>query len=728
MFRCANSAIYRDMYEGTFLFSDKKKVTKDRNLAEEDKEREIPRYSVDREFNPKEQMSWKFYSANDDDYKITAQDEESDDLQTPISEEQESGDKSASLKSELDEPKSTTIKPVQDIISPVLASPDAVRDSGCFPVRKSNNRDDWQREPQVHPEIQTSSIWKPRTSPLSHPNAQPDENEATSNDGKSHEVPLDLTVRDQVKPQEFPVFCTKSKGTAATKNEQQLSSLTSSTEEDMSDEESFSSLAAFCQAKVSALYAGMPPDDVITFSSERNQIERPTFIEVKDKVTVREKMIHILHKDKMTSSRDTTKSVVHFIQLDPSPQKKIKLSKPSKIKIDLSMPLCSPDAPCAISKSKEEATRRESPRQTTNLLVANVGIGENDSLTTGTESSADFDPTHKIECEEIPAIETEKISMNTNPSDEPRSEEASQHGRLGSQIEAEKSARGFIVPTSRETNGSSSLHDVPSTTTNPHRVFPVRGFKLLQSTNMYSVLFPKTDSIPVTFVQNTSSPVGFSSEVEKYTQNEYFSAVKSPLQAFSQSLCKPDQIELKPNQRSNDTSVTGIESGQKLPSIDQIFRPLNKTSLVTTPAVAANVEVSSTSENTLVPFPADNENIQTSQPTSMAVNATRHEQASTSAKQRLAYQGNTKKRPVRQNKGNHARITSMTGQSQQSPDTGWNGLTAANHLPYMYPCAPSNPSYVRWPSPYPWPHYMPMTGRCPPYFPSPIPTYNPYAK
>ena len=553
MFRCANSAIYRDMYEGTFLFSDKKKVTKDRNLAEEDKEREIPRYSVDREFKPKEQMSWKFYSANDDDYKITAQDEESDDLQTPISEEQESGDKSASLKSELDEPKSTTIKPVQDIISPVLASPDAVRDSGCFPVRKSKNRDDWQREPQVHPEIQTSSIWKPRTSPLSHPNAQPDENEATSNDGKSHEVPLDLTVRDQVKPQEFPVFCTKSKGTAATKNEQQLSSLTSSTEEDMSDEESFSSLAAFCQAKVSALYAGMPPDDVITFSSEseRNQIERPTFIEVKDKVTVREKMIHILYKDKMTSSRDTTKSVVHFIQLDPSPQKKIKLSKPSKIKIDLSMPLCSPDAPCAITKSKEEATRRESPRQTTNLLVANVGIGENDSLTTGTESSADFDPTHKIECEEIPAIETEKISMNTNPSDEPRSEEASQHGRLGSQIEAEKSARGFMVPTSRETNGSSMLHDAPSTTTNPHRVFPVQGFKLLQSTNMYSVLFPKTDSIPVTFVQNTSSPLAFHLKLKntlrmnifqqskahcKHSHNQLANLIKSSLSQINEAM------------------------------------------------------------------------------------------------------------------------------------------------------------------------------------------------
>ena len=709
-------------YEMTLvLLSDKNEVTEDRNPAEEDKEREIPRYSVDHEFNQKEQMSWKFYSANEDDYKITAQDEESNGLQTPISDEQESGDKSAVRKSELDEPKSATIKPVQGVISPVLENPDGLRVSGCF---------------LIHPEIQASSIWKPRASPLSHPNAQPDENDTTKNDGKSHEVPLDLTVRDQVKPQEVPVCCTKSNSTTAIKNKQQLS-LSSSAEEDMSDEESFSNLAAFCQAKVSALYAGMPPDDETTYNDDVNRIERPKFIEVKDKVIMREKMIRILHKDKMTSSADTEKSVVHYIRLDPSPHKKIKLTKPSKIKIDLSMPLCSPEAPYTISKSKDEVTKRESPHQAPNHLVASVGIGDHDSFTTGTESSADFKqtrklhvskviPNSKIECEEMPTVETEKTGMNTNPSDESTSEEASQQSRSASPMEVEKSAGSLTVSTSGEINGSSFLHDVPPTT-NPQRVFSVQGFKVLQSANMYSVLLPKADPIPVTFMQNISSPVGFSPG-EKYTQNEYFSVSNSPSQAFSQPAGKPDQSEIKPNQQTNDASATGTESAQKLPSIDQIFRPLNKTSLVTPPAVAANVEISGTSENSQVPLRTNNEDMQISQPVSMAVNATRHEHASTSAKSRLAYRDNTKNKSARQNKGNRASIKSMSCRSQQSPDTGWNGLSAANHLPDMYPCPPSHPSYARWSSPFPWPHYFPMTGRCPPYFPSPIPTYNPYAK
>ena len=539
-------------------------------------------------------MAWKFYSANDDDYKITAQDEESDDLQTPISEEQESGDKSVSRKSELDEPKSTVIKPVQDVISPVLENSDDLRDSGYYPFRKTNNEDDWQREPQIHPEIQNSSIWKPRTSPLSHPNAQPDENTTISNDGKSPEIPLDLTVRDQVKPQEFPVCCTKTGSTAAIKTEQRLS-LGSSTEEDMSDEESFSTLAAFCQAKVSALYPGMQSDDETTPSDDTNQVERPTFIEVKDKVSVRERMIHIIHKDKITSSADTAKSVVHLIRLDPSPQKKIKLTKPSKIKIDLSMPLCSPEAPSTISRSKEEKMNRDLPHQTPNHMV---GIEEYESLTTETESPADFEQTYKIhvskempnskiECEEIPTMDTEKTSLNKNPSDEPSSEEASQYGRPGSQIEVEKSTLSLMGSTSREINGSPLLHGA-SPITNPHKIFPVQGLKVLPTANMCSVLYPKTDPIPVTFVQNISTPVGFSSEVENCTQNQYYSTTNNTLQAFSPSS----------NQQSVVTSVTGTESGQKLPSIDQIFRPLNKTSLVTTPTVAANVEISGTSENT----------------------------------------------------------------------------------------------------------------------------------
>ena len=208
----------------------------------------------------RDKLQWQFYSANDDDYKIASQDQESDDSQTPIAEEKEPP--SNVSQSESAESRPVVIKPVQDLVSPVLASLEELEDTVLYSISETKDSDHWEREKQMKPEIQSSSIWKPMTSPMGDPNAQlNNESDDPRNDAKRLETPVDLSTREKFQTRRRTETANWTKPNALADANVGQSSLLNSSDDEIPDEESFSTLAAFCQAKVTALYGGMTPDE-----------------------------------------------------------------------------------------------------------------------------------------------------------------------------------------------------------------------------------------------------------------------------------------------------------------------------------------------------------------------------------------------------------------------------------------------------------------------------------
>ena len=679
-----------------FFILGKTKNSKKRSSVEEDKNRETPRCSSEQDsFTKKEQM-WKFYSANDDDYKIAAQDEESDDFLTPISEEPESGEK-LNIENFHSNCQPTTIKPVQGVRSPTLESPEDLENTERSLTGRPDSGDNWQRE-QVHPEIQASSIWKPRTSPLSHPNAQPDENNRKTNDEKSHEVPLDLTVREQVKPQENNA---PRASFVSALNIEKRPCCNNSSDDDLSDEESFSTLAVFCQAKMNALYSGIPPDEEVTSrhgSSQNVQTAETKPTTVRDEIASRQNIQQTCHQDRTTWSTDNINPIVpiHLIRKDSPPmQKKIKYTHPNKIKVDLSMPFCSPESRVArsVPSQDEQHTKEES----------------------GNDEEVNYQTISEEPVEEK-AMYTSYVVQGTSSEETIKAnitsvlEEGEHVNQTGNQ-ETDKSICGYVIPTSQEINASCS--PIASATPDSHRLLLVQD---LQGTDMGPPLFSKTNPVPIALLQqNEPFQAEIPGEVEKHDQDyNHFSVIEHTPEACSSNFRGNEKVNNLTQE--NATIISTTQSHQKLPSIEQIFKPISKTSVVTTPVVAANVEVSATSENITVPMSSNNVGIEISEATNHVERPRQTSHAPT----------DSKKTAIRQNKRNHTNNAGNLG--WQNVGVGWNTFPSTSHVQYTYPCAPPQPSYARWPSPYPWAHYVPMAGRCPPYFPSPVPSYNPYAK
>ena len=168
---------------------------------DDDLEKETARENTDHQlFASHEEVHWRFHSASDNGYKVTTEDHDSDDSQTPIAEEQEVTDTSDVPKSQPVVPKPVLIKPVKDLVSPVLDSLHSLGDTVLYSITERESLEDWERHIQIQPEIQSSSIWKPMTSPLGHPNVQlAKESETTSGAGKTYGSPVDLSVKECVK-------------------------------------------------------------------------------------------------------------------------------------------------------------------------------------------------------------------------------------------------------------------------------------------------------------------------------------------------------------------------------------------------------------------------------------------------------------------------------------------------------------------------------------------------
>ena len=235
--------------------------------------------------------------------------------------------------------------------------------------------------------------------------------------------------------------------------------------------------------------------------------------------------------------------------------------------------------------------------------------------------------------------------------------------------------------------------------------------------------------IPVTFMQSVPPLNVIDTNVQ---ESQSSVTIQEAAVVSSSKTDEARQGDGKVDQINKPTTVTDSQSIQKLPSIDQIFKPLAQTSLVTTPpSVAANVEVSSlpvVGSNSCVHLNlnTDKGTVTSSQSTDLPANSRGEETSPTVSLESMQIMKN--KRADR-HKGQSSAATSFTAASQSSNAYhGWKGYPTMNKMPqYMYPpYPPTHPSYMRWPGVYSWPPCMPMASRYPPFYPCPLPSYNAY--
>ena len=683
----------------------------------DDKERETARENTDQASSSGDRMQWKFYSANDDDYKIISQDQESDESQTPIAEDQESTDAAGVLRSEPIEPESMVMKPIQDLVSPVL---DELEDTILYSITEAKDSDDWERGKQIKPEIQSSSIWKPMISPLGDPNAQlTNECDNTRNDAKRPEIPVDLSTREKIKtPRSKDIVENMAKVNIKNDtNALQFSLLNSSSDDEIPDEETFSTLAAFCQAKVTALYSGMTPE-----KKSDNCKVRP-YKNIITKVSPKpynKNTVSVIKKDDQGPIASVTKPVLQLVRIDPPPPKMMKLAKPNRVKIDLSMPLCSAIESTTISGIEEESMMQETKSEMLNTGSVNLPAPEITSDVNATPEKKVLWPNIKSlvntepcqRANEEPYITMSKVVDTTaleKSADFVQNNLRTEIPMIGSSVQtlSPQQSSQMMVPSAQLNEGLREILTSPRKLTQTPFVPPN---PLIQSAPNC-----KIDLQPGTFPQFVQSM----NVVDNCAQNPHvqFSVTTSMLEptAESSSLITDEATRVDHNVDQISEQATGTDAGslEKLPSIDQIFKPLAQTSLVTTPTVAANVEVTS--------LPAVGNSSVHSQ---VGTDKARYKNLPTIPWESMqATENKTSGR--NKNQSNAALATSQATNAY----SGWKRLPMINNVPppYMYrPYLPTHPNYMRWPNPYPWPPYMSMGGRYPSHYPCPVPSYNAY--
>ncbi len=281
--------------------------------------------------------AWSFYSANDDDYKLAAtQDEDSDESHTPIAEEVEVPEVSQEGEaSQSADASRQQIEPVEDTESPVLHSPHCVGDVVL------HNTDGWDQDVQLKPNVQSNSIWKPLASPLGDPNEHLADNTSEATSEKTSEVPVDLSRNKETKPETERQEKTKTTKVVKPDPEEQYLMPTSS-DDDSSDEDALSTLAAYCQAKLDALYDGFSPNGAPQDQlppmrkTSKSAQQMPVLVTTVDK---RPTTIIAHRPPANTNTKAPETPLLSLVRVSP-PRKRLKLT-PSRVKVDLSMPLCS---------------------------------------------------------------------------------------------------------------------------------------------------------------------------------------------------------------------------------------------------------------------------------------------------------------------------------------------------------------------------------------------------
>ena len=549
------------------------------------------------------------------------------------------------------------------------------------------------------------------------------------------------------------------------------SSSFNSSDDDITDEETFSTLAAFCQAKVTAVYNGIPRDDT---SSEIHNVQyqfnnRKTSVGVDMKTSSNKNVIRIYSKSDEVTFSNTAKPIMSVLRIDPPPAKKTKLAQPNRVKVDLSMPLCSPRKFPMTSNSKIKSKLAEEPEQMSpeaspksKIIVAfsaNLPPVSGEIKPNYTRNEDICTVSTKPDQERsFPSVTSNMQTRQLNPEDREGTQIDQSHHTITRENKAsparyiylpkDYSARSLAMASSGRSLFLPNTPQMPvpftqlkdgsgRTIMTPQRFLHTGDLSLAPNPGKCTMTGSNFGLVPVTAVAALTnkvqpSKVTVSSEARRYAEKPTFIINTSITQnAVQRSVSKADAEPGKPEECQGGQSAVAADtqSVQRLPSIDQIFKPRAKTSLAaSTVASASRVSLVPTiHKNMYVPSHMDTPETATVVAVQAAYVPTEISRvgypSNMSIESMHVYEDNKNDFHKRTIKATHSNMAS-DDMSQTSPYSGWNRYPAINKVTYLYPASYPNP--VRWPSPIAWPHYLPTAGRYRPYYPSGIPSCNTY--
>ena len=267
----------------------------------------------------------------------------------------------------------------------------------------------------------------------------------------------------------------------------------------------------------------------------------------------------------------------------------MKLAKPNRVKIDLSTPLCSAMESATISSSRKEPVVQEAKPDLLNIRSINPP---------STQITSDGKPPHEETSPgtniaivtELRQDQTEETTVNKDKTSEENDATSMETNtgyvinNLQKEILATAGQTLFLQQSSQMVAPSAQIHEA---ITSPRRLFQV---PCVPNTTTHG---PPGSKIlfPVTFMQSVQPLNAVDTNVQKSQSSV---VIQETAVVSSSGTDEARQEDGNVDQINKPTTVTDSQSTQKLPSIDQIFKPLAQTSFVATPpSVAANVEISS---------------------------------------------------------------------------------------------------------------------------------------